>query len=223
MKKLALGLLPFLLMSSQAGGAGRPVAPQSCLARSSASTNVNCLWKTPTGTLKIMGNAREYDIRLAAYDRAGQTLWQEQKVSVIYRMQVVDGVLVVHTNNNGAGTGISDHTALITSEMRRPIWVWGGPLLAQPADHAMLFTQESVFAPDETRGLNFQRVTLRPRLNVTPIHFDSPTRPDCGEAQGFYEAFGQPTYEGRFISVQRRDKCGEFVTRFDWLSAPAAR
>lgn len=218
-RKLALGLLPLLFLCAQAGGTARP---QSCLAKGSISRNVSCVWETPVGTLRIVSHAPD-DIYLSALDRAGHTLWREQKVGIIMGIQVMDDVLVVHTNNNGAGTGISDNTALITSSLTPPTWVWGGPLLAQPARHAILFTQESVFAPDETRGLNFQRVTLRPKLSVTPIHFDSPTRPNCGEAQGFYDAFGQPTLQGQFISVKRRDRCGEFVTRFDWLTAPPAQ
>lgn len=166
----------------------------------------------------------DYTTNLTAYNKAGRVLWQKrEKLAVIVGVHAVDGVLVVETTNNGAGAILASKTALIHPDLGGVTWVSGSPLFAQPADHAMFFTQASSLVPQVEDGLNFQRVTLRPKLSVTPIHFDPPTRPNCGEAQGFYEAFGQPTFEGRFIHVKRRDNCGEFVTRFDWLAAPTAR
>lgn len=165
----------------------------------------------------------DYTTDLTAYNNAGRVLWQKrEKLAVIVGVHAVDGVLVVETSNNGAGAILASKTALIHPDLGGVTWVSGSPLFAQPADHAMLFTQASSRVPQVEDGLNFQRVTLRPKLSITPIYFESPTRSNCGEAQGFYDAFGQPTFEGQFISVKRQDTCGEFVARFDWLTAPAA-
>ncbi|RJF71674.1 hypothetical protein D3875_08920 [Deinococcus cavernae] len=136
---------------------------------------------------------------LSAYTQAGKLRWQEKKVSIIFGIQLLDGVLVIDTSSNGAGTMISSSTALISPKLNPPVWVWASFILSRPSGHLALFTQEDVIRPEDDAGLSFQRVTLTPEIRVDPIHFDQPSRPNCGAAHGGWDAFGQPKFTQRYV------------------------
>ena len=220
---MSLGLSLFAVAQAGALGQLSGAAPSlGCPAKSGPGQQVNCLWKTSGGTLKIVGDSRNYDIRLTAFDRTGKTLWQEQKVSLIFGVRVVDGVLVIETNNNGGGAYITSHTALVSPRLENPVWVWGTPIIHRPASHLALFSQESTGRPEEDAGLDLQRVTLRPRIQVIPLHLPNPQRGGCGTAHGGWEEFGQPKFTQRHVYLVRQDDCGQFMTRYDWVTPSSA-
>lgn len=183
--------------------------------------SVNCRWQNPSGTVRIVGDSRQYDIVINAFDRAGKLVWQEKKVSIIFGIQLLDGVLVIDTSSNGAGTMISSSTALVSPKLERPVWVWGSFLISRPSSHMALFTQENVRLPEDEEGLSFQQVVFQPKITVNALHFDQPYRPNCGKSHGGWEAFGQPKFTQRHVYVMRRDECGYFMTRFDWVTPEA--
>ena len=211
---LSLGL-------AQAGGGVRITSALNCPPIKTSGPAINCQWRTPSGTLVVEGNPRKSSIKLSATSRAGKSLWSEERVDFIQSVKVMDDVLLVQTSNNGIGAYITLHTALISSKLERPVWVWGMPIIARPTDHLALFTQEDVIRPEDSAGLAFQRVTLTPEIRVDPIHFDQPSRPSCGVAHGGWEAFGQPKFTQRYVYAVRQDSCGYFMTRFDWVTPQA--
>lgn len=206
---------------AQAKGGLHVTSSLNCPLNSSPAKSVDCRWQVPAGTVRVVGDSPRYDIILSAYTQAGKLLWQEKKVSIIFGIQLLDGVLVIDTNSNGAGTMISSSTALISPKLNPPVWIWGSFIISRPSGHLALFTQEDVIRPEDSAGLAFQRVTLTPEIRVDPIHFDQPSRPSCGVAHGGWEAFGQPKFTQRYVYVVRQDSCGYFMTRFDWVTPQA--
>lgn len=209
-----LALLALSNIAALAGGAGKPAAA-SCLARPLGP--VSCVWPTAAGKVQIQGTVDR--TTFTARDAKGRVKWQETMTGVFAEAQKVGTALAVVTVSSGAIT--VDRTTLLGADLGPALQLQGNWLVTRPADALALFSRPTYRIPQEEDGFDFYRVTLAPKLSAQTLHFPRPSRPNCGEALGVSERFGQAIYTARHVYVRRKDDCGLFMTRYDWVTPDA--
>lgn len=165
---------------------------------------------------KITSQLKPTGLMIAARNNGNNLIWSSIIPGVAnYDTKVIDNVLLISVDTSGALSYSS--TWIVDSHLSRPVKINGNLSQFRSADHALLFSTNLTHAPTDDEGIDFIRVSTQPKLQVKGLHFEIPKRPNCGLATGVMEE-GAQNISNHYVYEVRKDECGQFVSRFDWVS-----